>query len=258
MDKSKNLKRDLYNISKKTGKGKIGIYYSYRGKVKRFPTGIECLPEHWEKKECQILKGGVSESDRAIVDNLYNTINGIINEHLFKFNQLPSTEYISENIEKPEEASENIHKLFAEFVEYKKNTVAKSTSDKFVHIGKFLKETDKRNKYNLNLNNFNYNFIEKFTSYLIDVRGNQNSSVIVRINDLKGFVKWINKKEIPNTIKPELWEVPVDNSAEDFTCLERNELNAIMKYEPNPADNPLIQKREQKAKDIIVFFPTPE
>ena len=254
MDKTKNLKRDIYNISKNTGLAQIVIYYSSQSKVKRFSTGVKCIPENWDKKKCDIGKGKISKTEKAIVDNLYNNIYKIITDYQYQYNLLPPIDFIEAKLKKPVDTSENIFKLYDEFLKWKIKTTEYKTSKLYSETGRFLKEVDKRHKYKLNLHNLNYDFIQKFISYLVDVRGNQNSSVNIRLGDLKAFVEWLNKKEIPHSIKPDLWEKVENNSAEDFTCLERNELNAILHYQPDPNDNLKTRMREERTRDLIIFL----
>lgn len=254
MDKSKNLKRELVNISKKTGKGKVAIYYSNKQKIKRFSTGVECLPEYFDKKNAQVLDGGVSAVGRVIVDNLYNSILKIINDHLYKFGELPAVTYVNEQLEKPSEAPADIWELFDEYLQQKKEGIEPATYRKISLLQLHLKAADKKYKYNLNLNNLNYTFIQKFVTYLRDVRKNKNSSIQVRLSDLDTFVKWLGKKEIKHNIKPQLWDIPDNNSPEDFLCLERDELNAIIAYEPSPKQHKATYGKEVKTKDIIIFL----
>lgn len=252
-DKGKNLKLDLYNISGTTGLGTLGIYYSKAGKVKRFPSSVKIHKDNWEKKNREVKKGGISDTDKAIVDTIYYRLQKIITDHQFQFNELPAVEHITEKLDKPTDLSTDIHKLYAEFLEDYVKPLSTSKQDLYRFTGQFLKDTDKRNKYNLNLHNFNYNFIQKFKAYLQDVRGNQNSTINIRIGDLITFVGWLDRREIKHSIKTQLWQKMEDNSVEDFTCLERKELEAIMAYVPNEKKEQS-RVREQKTKDIIVFL----
>ena len=253
-DKSKNLKLDLYNISEKTGYGKLGIYYSKKGKVKRFPSSVQCHKDSWDKKNKEVKKGGISETDRAIVYTIYNKVAKIITDHQFKYNELPAIEYIFQVLDKPNDLSENIHDLYAEFFNDYVKPLSPSKQETYKYVGEFLLEVDKRNKYNLNLHNFNYSFIQKFKTYLLEERGNQNSTVNLRIADLITFVNWLNRKEIKHSIKTELWQKMDNNSVEDFTCLERKELEAILMYNPEKTKNLIKRKREQRTKDMIIFL----
>lgn len=253
-DKSKNLKLDLYNISKTTGTGTLGIYYSKKGKVKRFPSSVKCDSSFWDNKNKDVKKGGLSEKDRAIVDTLYNKIAKIISEHQFQYNELPDIQHIQLNLEKPDDLSINIHHLYTEFLEDYVSKLSPSNKELYEYLGKYLLEVDKRYKYNLNLHNLNYTFIQKFKTYLSVVRKNQNRTINLRIAELITFVNWINRKEIKNSIKTELWQKMDDNSVEDFTCLERKELQAIMDYIPDSNQHKATRRREEKTKDIIIVL----
>lgn len=255
-DKAKNLKMDLYNISATTGLGTLVVYYSKKGKIKRFPTSVKCHPNNWDKKNREVLKGGISAEERAIVETLYNKINKIITDYQFKYNDLPSVEHISQQTQKPEEA-ENIHTLYKEFVEDHAKTLSYTKKSAFKVLGELLLAVDKKHKYHLNLHNLNYTFIQKFKTYCLDVKKNQNSTINLRITDLITFVNWINRKEIKHTIKSELWQKLDDNSVQDFTCLERDELNAILSYDvkkEHKDDDQEEMERMQQTKDIIVFL----
>ena len=253
-DKSKNLKLDLYNISDKTGKGNLVIYYSKKGVIKRIPSSVKCHPDFWDKKNKEVKKGGITESDRAIVYTIYNKVAKIITDYQFKFNELPAADFVSQKLEKPDDLSVNIHELYNEFLLDYVKTLSTSKQELYKYLGEYIKEVDKRNKYNLNLFNFNYSFIQKFKTYLLEERGNQNSTVNQKISDLITFVSWINKNEIKNSIKTELWQKLENNSVEDFICLERKELDAILAYNPENTIHLHSRKREQKTKDIIVFL----
>ena len=251
-DKGKNLKLDLYNISPTTGLGTIGIYYSKKGKVKRFSTSVKVHPDSWNGKKREVIKGGISESDRAIIGTLYNKISKIITDHQFKFNELPSIDFIIQNLEKPEDTSINVHDLYQEFIQDYAKDLSDSKKKEYALTGKYLHIVDKINKYNLNLYNFNYSFLQKFKDYLKKVRGNKNESINIRITNLITFSNWINRKEIKNTIKTEFWEKMDKNSIIDVTCLERKELEAILNYEVEKGINKNLERKELTTRDLII------
>lgn len=251
-DKGKNLKLDLYNISPKTGLGTIGIYYSKKGKVKRFPSSVKCSTNHWDRKKNEVKKGGISESDKAIVDTLYNKVSQIITDHQFRFNELPSVDFITDHLDKPEDTSINVHDLYEEFINDYAKDLSNSKKNEYSLTGKYILTVDKMNKYNLNLYNFNYSFLQKFKEYMKKERGNKNRSINIRITNLITFANWINRKEIKNTIKTELWQKLDDNSVLDVTCLERKELDAILNYEVEKGINKNLERKEITTRDLII------
>ena len=98
MDSSKNIKRKLLNVSKTSGKGSIYIYYSVGGKEKKFPTGIKLAADKWDKLKSTPRRGSLSDADAAIMDNLYNTLIGLITDYQYKYNQLPPIDYLESSL----------------------------------------------------------------------------------------------------------------------------------------------------------------
>lgn len=248
MDAAKNIKRMLYNISPKTGKGSIVIYYSNLGKIKRFPTGVKLPVKEWDAKNHKPRRGALRIQDETIVDNLYNRLISLITQHQIEYSgSLPPINYLEAGLSKPEPVTD-VHKLFSEFIEERKNNkrLSKSSIDYYEFAGKLMLEADKHFKYFLNLDNFNYSFIEKYIDYCLNEKGNAFSTINQRIEVFITFVKWLDRKEIKHKIKPDTWE-KLDKTKADTLCLERDELNEILQYHPKT-------KREERTKDIIVFL----
>ncbi|WP_224995507.1 tyrosine-type recombinase/integrase [Cesiribacter sp. SM1] len=248
MDKTKNIKRELLNISKSTGKGSIAIYYSKTKKIKRFPTGVKVDASKWDYETSQPKRNALTKADTAIVDKLYNTIHQIITDYQYKYNELPDVAHIEQFLSKPDN-TENIHSLLQEFIKVKiANTVGERSAYTLIYVAKELKEAEQHYNINLTLNNLTYNFIEKYKEYCFihKKRKLQANTLNLRLQSLKEFVKWLDKREIPHNIKPETWDGVKKNKVEPI-CLERDELDAILKYQPK-------NKKEELVKDVIVFL----
>lgn len=248
MDAAKNIKRVIHNISPKTNRGGIYIYYSYQRKVKRFPTGIRISVKEWDSKNHKPRRGALRVGDETVVDNIYNRLLSLINQHQHEFHgKLPPINYLEAGLNKPEPITD-VHKLFAEFIEERKrnNRVVEHTTEYYEFAGKLMLEVDKHYNYFLNLDNFNYDFVEKYIDYCLNEKGNASSTINQRIEVFVTFVKWLDRKQIKHNINPETWE-KLDKVKADTLCLERNELNEILEYQPKT-------KREERTKDIIVFL----
>lgn len=256
MDNDKNLRRILLNW--KTNKKNIGtiyIQYTYKGKQPRWKTGVKCHIDNWDEKKQDIKKGSVSASDKSnksIVDSKYNQLFKIINDFQHKYGELPSIQHIEENLDRPDELTINVHELFNDFLasikeEVKAETKAPETYRSYTYTRDCLLETDEYYKYNLNLFNFDYNFNEKFILYCRTRRGQSNKTIGVKIAHLRYFVTWLNLKKIKNSIDRNHLIKPKNQNTENLICLERNELDAIMQYQPKDL-------QDERTKDIIVFL----
>ncbi|WP_224997678.1 tyrosine-type recombinase/integrase [Cesiribacter sp. SM1] len=247
MDKTRNIKRDLYNISAKTGIGTIYIYYSKGGKIKRFPTGVKASADKWNIETCQPKRGALSKSDAAIVDKIYNTIHQIITDHQYKYNELPEVAHIEQALDKPASTTEDIHELLQEYIKIKQERTEKTSAYSLIYVAKDLKEAEEHLGIKLTLHNLTYDFIQKFVDYCLNVKKKiQANTLAGRIQAIKEFVKWLDKKEISHSIKPENWEKIKKNKGV-IVCLEREELDAIIKYQPT-------NERDQLIKDTIIFL----
>ena len=156
MDASKNIKRKLINVSKKTGKGSISIYYSIGGKEKYFPTGIKLPASKWHKDNSTYRRGSLSDENAAIVDNLYTTLYSLITDYQYKYNLLPPIQYLIDGLSKPEEEvpEQSVIKLMGEWIDnnclvfYPNKTKGKNLKA-VVPISKIVKEILERYNYKL-------------------------------------------------------------------------------------------------------------
>lgn len=243
MDKSKNIKRVLYNISPKTGIGSVCIYYSFKKKINRFNTTIKLSQDKWDKRLAKPRRGALATNDAAVVENLYNKLVNLISAYQYEFNCLPPVDFLTDNLEKPINKT-CIHDLYAEFIESKKSTLAAGSIAGYLSLGNILKDFDTEYKYKLTLSNMNYSFIEKFKAFSIN-NNLKNNTINLRINKLKTFVNYLNKKEVKNNINIKAWET-LNKNVTELVCLERNELDEILNYKP-------LNEKEQVTKDIIIF-----
>ena len=248
MDASKNIKRMLYNTSKTTGKGSVVIYYSISGTVKRFNTGIKVDASKWDSEKHQPKKGGLSATDAATVDNLYNSISSIITNYQFKYNSLPPVQHIEEQLNKPAGDGEDIHALLQEYLIVKKRKTKAGSEKNLMYLAEHLQEFEKYNKKKITLQNVDYGFIEKFTEYFINKRKKKlnANSFRVRLAAFKEFVIWLNKKGISHNIKTQNWE-KLDSVETNMICVERHELDAIMNYQPE-------NEKEEYVKDVVTIL----
>ena len=246
MDAAKNIKRIIYNLNSKSNRGSIYIYYSYQRKIKRFPTRIRISVKDWDTKNNKPRRNALRVQDELVVDTLYNRLIKLITDYQTEYSgKLPPFSYLEAGLNKPEPVTD-VHQLFKEFIEARKSRLTAHTIEYYEFAGQLMLKADKHYKYFLNLENFNYDFIEKYIEYCKNEKNNSASTINQRIEVFITFVKWLNKKGIKHSIKPETWE-KLDKEKVDLVCLERNELNDILKYEPKT-------EREERTKSIIVFL----
>lgn len=245
MDASKNLSRKLYNISKTTGKGAIYIYYSLNGKIKKFPTGVKVLEQKWDYLTEKPKRGSLTDSEIAIIDNLYNKVLDIITKYQFQYNTLPNIEHLEESLEKPTDKVD-VFELFEDYVKYQESRNEHNTVLTYSTTLTALKKVTEHYKYKLTLDNFNNIFIQKFIDYHLTELKSANSTINLRIEKLISFVNHITDNDVKHTIKTSKWKKLKEEKI-DLLCLEKNELEAIINYVPKNIS-------EQKVKDIIIIL----
>lgn len=247
MDSNKNIKRKLLNVSKTTGKGSIYIYYSIGGKEKKFPTGIKLHPDKWDKKKSTYRRGSLSDTDSLIVENLYNTLVSLIIKYQIEYpSQLPPIEYLENGLTKPEEKREDsVLVLMGEWIERNKRISSETKKNHSIAL-KSLTEFCEHINYNLTLENFDFDFIERYNNYQLEENKIQSSTLKLRIQVFKTFTNWLNKRDIKHKIKYINWE-KIKTEKPDLVCLERNELDDLLAYKPQT-------KNEQRVKDTLVFL----
>ena len=92
----------------------------------------------------------------------------------------------------------NFITIFDEFINSKKHTTSESFVKKLITLKNRLVEFSEQSNTNLNFENLNLLFSEKFTNYLIEVENYANNSIEKLLSLLKTFIRWANMSEYCN------------------------------------------------------------
>ena len=108
-----------------------------------------------------------------------------------------------------------------------------------------LKDFEKKKRYKISFDNFNLNFYEKFTNYLVKDLKHSNNTVGKYISSLKTFLRWAVDQNINTHLDFTKYKVP--NEKADIIVLTENE---FMKLYTLDLSN---KKHLVKVRDVFCF-----
>jgi integrase len=223
--------------------GKCRIYYSYKGKVVRFSTGV-----NYNDRNTIVGK--------QIVQSKIARLEDIINQHIIKTGKKPEVGYIYEQLSMVQiPLSDDLLGFYDKFLESKRQDITvKSQSEKdYVSLRNALIDYQ-RDHTHLYLSNIDKKFMITFTNYLskerdpvgdYKTRGSLNDNTIrKRVQTLRTFFHWLEDNkycELPAAVMKyniEKFETP-------FVTLSDTELHSLWYDYTNP--------KYEKIRDILIF-----
>lgn len=168
-------------------RGKVVLYYSYRGKVKRWNTGVQ-----WEHQH-------INENKRIIL-NIKQKIDTIINNYMIHNGSKPDVDYILNKLnEKPQKGE--LLENFKEFKSFKSlnndgKPLTLNSLKIYDSLYRALIDFQSLNNYIIKYKDVNKTFLGSFQLYLSTIRKQSDHTINKRMKTFKEFLKYINENNI--------------------------------------------------------------
>lgn len=222
--------------------GKCRIYYSYKGKVARFSTGVNFK----EKNTIQ---------NKQILQSKIARIQDIINKHIMVQGEKPTVDYINEQLAIKNVSSTDLLGYYQMFLEWKHQDITVKTQSEKDYVSLMNALIDyQRDHQHLYLSSINSQFMINFTNYLSKKRekdqkyltqgGLNDNTIRKRLSSLRTFFHWLAENkyyEIPKSVM----KYQIEKYDTPFVTLSDEDLHKLWYEYKNP--------KFEKVRDILIF-----
>lgn len=240
-----------YNLKKGKESQKthqIYLVLVHQGKRLRYYIGKRIDPKYWDKKK---QRAKAQYPDAINLNNFLNSRANYLEDKYVGMQILGEKITIKklrdllDEIQNKKDSLEFFEK-FDEFLEVSKNIRAESTIKKFRTTKTQLEDFCDKYKIDIEFDDINKDFEEKYKSFLINDLKHSNNTVTKYIKTLKTFLNWAVEKEYcKNT---EFRKFATRESETDIIYLKWDELMTLYKFE---FDTKLT--RLKKIRDVFCF-----
>lgn len=242
----------LRNKSEKTGLSAIYVEYSYKGKPKRFPTGIKVKDIHWNGEKGTIKKSGseTHEADNNHIHSVKQNIDKIIKKYFEEKGAYPTLEYVTREYEELNDTQ--VEKTFIDhiddYIELKKGKLSPSTIKGYNNLKDNIIEYQNLNKVKLNFDDINTMlFFEKYSNFLID-KGYYNNTISKRLSVLKTILVYYFNLGLNKSIGFKLYKFENKQQRnKEVVTLSVKELEALKALDLSQ------NKRLERVRDLFVL-----
>ncbi len=219
-----------------TLKGKIFIYYSNKGLVFRYPTGIDPREQN-------------SPQNQKIIQSLVKKQRDIIYQYRLENGTNPPREYFKAKMKDESHANDSsLLDYYKEFFTFKTKEVKngnlkpQSLTD-YINLRGSLTGFEKATKKQFQLTDVTEEMVNRFKTYLINKRGMNNNSVKKRLKSFKIFLNYcIEKKYLK--LNFDYSRVKVKTYDPTIVTLTEEEFTKLKDWNPG---------KYQRVKDLFLF-----
>ncbi|MCR9062714.1 MAG: site-specific integrase [Cytophagales bacterium] len=233
---------------KKKREGELSIYVQVciDGKTKLYPTGVKTFMHSWDDKGQKIKKSSGSNDhvkNNLILEKRHNEIKDII-FHLIVEKDEVSFSAISEKLNPNKKNSLYFSDRFSQFYETQKSQLKSGT---LRHYRVFRNQFNEFNNHkDIKVSNIDFSIYSNFSNWLINEKGQKNTTVNKRLKILKTFLKFCSKSGIYESANLANFTLLKEHNPTKIALSEK-ELKLI--WEHDFSENP----RLDKAKDLFIF-----
>ncbi|MHC2993500.1 hypothetical protein OB13_18685, partial [Pontibacter sp. HJ8] len=241
----------LRNKSEKTGKHSVYVEYSYKGKIKRIPTGIKVAENQWNGEKGLIKKGGSEshDTDNQHIHSVKKNIDGIILKHMAEKGVPPTVSYVGIEYDKLNDVEQE--KVFVnyidEYIELRKSVLTPNTIKGFTNLKANIEEYQKQNNKVLNFDDINtLTFFNDYCNFLISKKY-YNSTISKRLSVLKTILTHYYNLGLSKSINFKLFKFSNRTPKnQEVVTLSVSELEALKGLDLS--DN----KRLEQVRDLFI------
>ena len=235
----------------KDGTTIIFLRYSHKGQSTNFSTGRRISPDYWDYKNQKIRESyhGFSLFN-VFLNDFRQKIEDIVNK-LFVNNEVPSVGLVRDKFREPEKGKQKV--LMDDFFTFVKKYIQTSAINKrpstlkgYENTLRHFKAYETYSKTPLTWQSFDMNFYDSFKQYIINVKGNGNTTFGKQIKTLKTILNEAIERgyNVNLTFKSRKFKAPAETAENIF--LSEEELKILMELDLSS------NERLEKVRDLFI------
>ena len=216
--------------------GKVFLYYSNKGLVFRYPTGIS-------------TKDQGSQENQNIINSLVKKLRDIVYQYKMENGGNPSRDFVRSRMrdERLPNNNSTLQDYLKEFISYKNTEVTngnlkpQSLTD-YTNLRSSLIEFDKTNKKKLQLSDVSEDMVNRFKLHLMK-KGLNNNSIKKKLKSFKIFLNYCESKKYLK-LNFDYSRIKIKTYDPTIVTLTEDEFQKFKVWEPG---------KYQKVKDLFMF-----
>ena len=222
----------------KNNQSLVFIQYGHGERTKLFSTNVRIDPKYWSGDQNKPIKKSLAgyTTKNALINKVKHNIEESAHE-LERSGTDPTIDRVALELAKEKAGSENVLKLFKDFIEQSSSNKTEGTIDNYQNALSHLTKFIELKKVTPSLDSITLKFYDSFVEYLAK-EGKANSTIGKTVKNLKVFLNHLEKRGYDLNVVTK--EMKVFNEPATIVFLTQEELDQL--YDYDFSNNPRLER----------------